>query len=297
MPLFKKKGEGQPQGNNEGQQRSPKSKRCILIGVLCCILILVGIGLGVYFGAFYESESSDKALASDGNVTQNFDPPSGEDCRAIAENRPTPSGGNLTRPGTGYIFDIIMDISLEENTPSSLIVPLSNAIQSQILPALAGCNGRRLLRVVDEEERLLQEGDPNKYVIQDARIVSIVETGERCAASAPQPCKRFRITLEVFLKGRENLDRLTEKIQAAFGAAATHTDEEGDDEDGEGGATDGGASVPKLQLNGPFTGVGVPSIKNTYVPPKRGYGNCSAEDDDCEDDHYDDDEYPTESDD
>jgi len=94
-------------------------------------------------------------------------------------------------------------------------------------------------------------------VIENAKIAFIQEIlGESCKDNVPQPCKRFQVNLNLFLKGEEPFYKLIGKILTAFTVP---------DDDKNTNIEDSVRLKDKLQLDRPFVSVGILAVRSNAI--------------------------------
>ncbi|KAL3934383.1 MAG: hypothetical protein SGBAC_009891 [Bacillariaceae sp.] len=224
------------------EEESKKRKKWISI-CLCLLLVLIGIVVGVIFGMRAGDDDGDitTAVEEDATVlsahpsgapstsptnapstfptnapstTQLYDPPSPDDCIAIAQNRTTSADrAELDQ----FSFRLTIDVTFEtqDDMSDAHLVTLAKAIQTKLVPPVVGCpdasrrnlveEGPSTIRgVVQPTRRHLAVGDSlgkNRFVIADA-FVDGKEVEEACTVSpSPSQCQRVFMDLAVFLKG------------------------------------------------------------------------------------------------
>lgn len=138
-----------------------------------------------------------------------YDPPTPEDCQAIANRSDLNGQDDIVVQS----FDIDMDVSLldpggpSENMTEPLLRELEEKLHAYLIPALAGCNqttetDNNMLR--RKQRRILAS---TQYAIANAKVLAEFSNGVPCKADAPQQCFRVVVNLILYLKG--NVDLLT----------------------------------------------------------------------------------------
>jgi hypothetical protein len=215
--------------NDDNDEAAKKKKRCRIIWLVVIVVLIAG-GVGAYF-ATSSSSKSEAAVAEDSSSapttppvstteaptdpptpeTPLFDPPTEEECAAIA-NGQTVQGQEET---TVKNFDVKMDISLEYDTNLEMLLPdLQSKIQENIMTSLAGCSTGAV------RHRNLQL---YKYVVLNGKVTSLDEVvGETCQEGASQPCVRVVGKMDVYLQGEIELFRLLGKVIEEFAGRANN---------------------------------------------------------------------------
>jgi len=138
-----------------------------------------------------------------------FDPPSQEECRRIA------AGHAVMNDHEDQIlrnFEIQFDVSLSRNSEienDEILSLLDKALQRTFATSLAGCDEvdyQRMLR-----RRLLR-----KNVVSNASFKSNFRESESCLSASPDICYRMVVTLELYLKGEERINKLLGLITSVF---------------------------------------------------------------------------------
>ncbi|KAL3936720.1 MAG: hypothetical protein SGBAC_008027 [Bacillariaceae sp.] len=232
--------EGETVQENKGRGR--RNKLWIIIGVLGCLFLLVTGGVAAFILLRSSGASANLGNATAPSVGNNdggqspsilpptaasgtnaptngpttlqiYDPPSLEDCQAIANNQTIAGQENLTRSD----FNIQLDVKLSvhsEQVSDEMVQELLDALQQIFLPALAGCDEDASRRNLTQTNSLpsMRGSSPNKrqllngasqYVISNAFIGDSDETEIACEEAADDQTGCYRITVEVslYLKG------------------------------------------------------------------------------------------------
>jgi hypothetical protein len=146
-----------------------------------------------------------------------FDPPSEEDCAAIA------NGDALTNQEGAIVkkIDLTIDVTFvptsETDMNDALMDELMNAIQQYLMPLLVGCSVkdiRRLDAPVIRESRKLDTS--LRYVILNAIANGEYLAEESCEEDAEAPCYRVSVNLQLFLKAETRFFTLINFIAADF---------------------------------------------------------------------------------
>lgn len=248
-------------GTRSTEEPQPSKTRRNAIICIVILVILIGGGVGAYFATSKKGE-----VSSDGNnsnmtnapgglptavptsletseapsqVPPLFDPPSNDDCVAIA------NGQNLDEQGAALVrtFDVFFDVSLSVNSNLDPVLPeLQERLQYKIMPELAGCRNDQVPNS-NLRQRALQR---NLFTILNARVDSVTTNGLSCHNSSPRPCRRVLAKLTLYLQGEERIVSLLAKMVQSF--------------DGSNGNVD---LVRKLGLSSPFLQIQMDAIEST----------------------------------
>jgi hypothetical protein len=205
------------------EEKKRRNKCCIYIFIFVVVVIIAGVG--AYFGT--RGSSTDNAegeatpIADQGdspiaatsfNPTTTtsskiptsvplFDPPSEEDCAAIA------NGDALTNQEKAIAdeFNLAIDVTFvptsDTDMNDALMDELMNVIQQYLMPLLVGCvveDSRRLDAPVIRGSRKLQTS--LRYVILNAIANGEYLAEEFCEEDAEAWCYRVSVNLQLFLK-------------------------------------------------------------------------------------------------
>jgi hypothetical protein len=226
------------------EEKKRRNKRCMYI----CIFVVVAIiaGVGAYFGTRgsstdnAEGEATPSADQSDSPTAATsfnpttpapttaaptpsplFDPPSEEDCAAIA------NGDALTNQEGGIVneFDLTIDVTFvptsETDMNDALMDELMKPIQQYLMPSLVGCvveDSRRLDAPVIRGSRKLDTS--LRYIILNAIANGEYLAEESCEQDAEAPCYRVSVNLQLFLKEETRFFTLIDFIAADFDGSA-----------------------------------------------------------------------------
>lgn len=209
-----------------------RSKLWIIVGVLAFLFVLIVGGVATFIvlrnnnkgadtGGQIQTDANATAAPSASKVqqptmtnsslppaptdaptaTQIYDPPSLEDCQAIANNQTLAGQGNATRSD----FNIQLDVTLSVHGEVSdeMVEELMRALQQIFIPALAGCEDeagedRRLMRA-----RKRQLSAAAQYIILNGFVRGIEKAETECLEGSEDPTRCFRLVVEVsvYLKG------------------------------------------------------------------------------------------------
>jgi hypothetical protein len=226
---------------------SGSRKRNILYIVIIIILIVIGVVVGVLVSRNNESSEEDSSEALQDNPAPTvpdvpaptpapttaapseiptsvplFDPPSEEDCAAIA------NGDSLTNQEGAIVneFNLMIDVTFvptsDTDLNDALMDELMNAIQQFLMPLLVGCvveDNRRLDAHVIRGSRKLDIS--LRYIILNAIANGEYLAGESCEEDAEAPCYRVSVNLELFLKAEIRFFTLINFIAADFDGSAS----------------------------------------------------------------------------
>jgi hypothetical protein len=222
----------QEEEEHEGNESSSCSTRKQIIYVVLLLAMVGGIVVGALYGSGTlggsHSEASPPTSSPITTILPSasptefllYDPPSQEDCLAIANNGDIE--GQLS-----YDIVKIMDIRLNVTVDggsyiSSLLWDLKGRLQNSLAPALAGCQveRRRTLSSIRGTTRNL---DAAKYVVANARIEALYQDGRPCNTTANDgatttECYGVEARLYLVLKGDDETDRnLKSLVEDNFG--------------------------------------------------------------------------------
>jgi hypothetical protein len=150
-----------------------------------------------------------------------FDPPSEEDCAAIA------NGDALTNQEGAIVneFDLTIDVTFvptsETDMNDALMDELMKPIQQYLMPSLVGCvveDSRRLDAPVIRGSRKLDTS--LRYIILNVIANGEYLAEESCEQDAEAPCYRVSVNLQLFLKEETRFFTLINFIAAEFDGSA-----------------------------------------------------------------------------
>eukprot|EP00526_Cylindrotheca_closterium_P004911 CAMPEP_0113606844 /NCGR_PEP_ID=MMETSP0017_2-20120614/3071_1 /TAXON_ID=2856 /ORGANISM="Cylindrotheca closterium" /LENGTH=635 /DNA_ID=CAMNT_0000515415 /DNA_START=30 /DNA_END=1937 /DNA_ORIENTATION=- /assembly_acc=CAM_ASM_000147 len=123
-----------------------------------------------------------------------FKPPA--ECFAIANGVALNDQDFLNTTSVSISFDV--SLTADQDT-SSWLTPFEQGLQSNFVPALAGCPTER--RLMEENNRELQnEQNPSRYAIANADSSLAYLPNEPCVSGAEQPCKRVQAIMDLYVK-------------------------------------------------------------------------------------------------
>ncbi|CAJ1970429.1 unnamed protein product [Cylindrotheca closterium] len=200
------------------EERKKRKKKITIVGV-CCIIVLVGAGAATFvsltqdetttpFENLEDATSVPSSAPSNGpTVTQLYQPPSEDDCLAIATNQTIVGQENLEQTD----FDIAFDVTLQSGCDLTAqdVQILLDSIQQTILPSLAGCptqtatrrglranKGNPMIRgTVTQKQRQLAIGD-SRFVISNGFATGGVDSTFVCGDTQDSS---HRIVVNLFL--------------------------------------------------------------------------------------------------
>jgi hypothetical protein len=222
------------------EEEKRRNKRCMYIFIFVVVVIIAGVG--AYFGTYgsstdnEEGEATPSADQSDSPTAATsfnptipapttsaptfgprFDPPSEEDCAAIA------NGDALTNQEGAIVneFDLTIDVTFvstsETDMNDALMDELMNVIQQFLMPSLVGCvveDIRRLDAPVIRGNRKLDTS--LRYIILNAIANGEYLAEESCEEDAEAPCYRVSVNLQLFLNEETRFFTLINFIAADF---------------------------------------------------------------------------------
>ncbi|CAJ1935763.1 unnamed protein product [Cylindrotheca closterium] len=215
-----------------------KRRKRIVITVVVCLVVLIAAGVGAFFGLKKTtdvkqepileptSDADDGSNATDSSMSSNvpsnlpssspsefvirYDPPSDQDCAAVAAGeRPTEEflwQRNFLMP-----MDVVL--SADQNNDETA-QELKEKIQTLLMPELIGCISDADPN--DAVNRKLQLNSEYNYVISKA-IVNVLPREGQCVRSQATTCLHFLVTFDLFLEGLERILTLMELINIVFG--------------------------------------------------------------------------------
>lgn len=197
--------------------------------VVVLLVVVGGIVVGALFGSgTLGSETSPLPSSPTNSPTPSppsssptefllYDPPSLEDCVAIANNGDVE--GQI-RYGIFKTVDIMLNVTVDSGSYlPSLLWDLKSRIQEVISPALAGCaetERRELSPMMRGTRRNLS---PTKFVVVNAWIEALYQDGRDCSyfASDGSECYGTLARMHLILKGEETDDNLLMLLENSFG--------------------------------------------------------------------------------
>lgn len=253
---------------------SLKDRRCmIFIGVLIFAIVCFASGIVLFLGS-QENPSQNDQLEGNRIVPSTqiptlqptnhleFDPPSQDECMAIAEGRALLGEEEIVVKNFLVDMDVVLD-------PFRSMAPFLDILREQmqaiLAPALVGCDDifhRRLRRKVRQRQR--------DYVVANAVFEVALPNGRQCKADTPENCYRVVSNIDLFLQDDEKIVKLIGMIMEVF-------DEE--------------SLVQRLDLSTPFVSiemVGVtsknptlsPTVAPTSPPSRQTFPTVEYEDED-----------------
>lgn len=249
--------------STDDNEAAQKKKRCRMIWIFV-IIILVGGGVGAYFATAGTSSESESVVSNDSssgapsmpptNTTETpsapevtappsretplFDPPSEEDCAAIANGESIQGQEDSTMVIKS--FDVVMDISLATDTNINVLLPdVQSKIQENLMTSLAGCSET----TGNIRHRHLQL---YKYIVLNGNVTSLEQfEGIDCVDGATEPCFRVVARMDLYLQGEIAQFRLLGKVIDEYSAR--------DDEPSF-------SLVQKLELGRPFLEIAIQAV-------------------------------------
>ncbi|KAL3937207.1 MAG: hypothetical protein SGBAC_007634 [Bacillariaceae sp.] len=223
----------QDDANAANEEERKKRRKRIIVAVVCVLLLIVA-GVVTYFGLNRDTDTSteeavpDTATSGGTNTTNSsvpsnlptdlpssspsefvfrYDPPSEEDCSAVA-NGETPGGDALIQRNFLLPMDVVMSADKDEDETAQ---ELKESIQTLLMPELLGCPS------ASAANRKLQTGVPlvANYVITNA-IVDVQPSGS-CGRTEATPCQGVLVSIGLRLEGLERILTLMEMINVVFG--------------------------------------------------------------------------------
>jgi hypothetical protein len=202
--------------NTETAQASETKRRLLL---LYCTIILVAIAIagGVTAGiVLQKEESTTDATQTDSPVVPTtesptesvpfYDPPSEEDCLAIANNDSVEDQNLLVAKALEMEFDVTLN---GEQVVSSWLDDFTEKMEEYLALLLTGC--------LEDTQQDVVAGDQGstrhhrklarniRYVIANVIASGKYNIDQSCQAGAEQPCYRIFASLQLFLKGDETV--------------------------------------------------------------------------------------------
>jgi len=206
------------------ERKDDPQKKRLLVGIILCLLILLGIAAGVawYFLTQVNEENVNTNNPSTNNPSASsrmpsevptlypttlssstptnipllFDPPNEEDCFNIRDQRPVRKQDDMVQTP----FGLDLDVTVQEGTDTQVwLEALTEAVQQKLILDLTGCSTlqRKLELDSNEHHRYLNE---NRFVIGNANATGEFQIEKECLPSAPQPCFRYVVTMDLYLK-------------------------------------------------------------------------------------------------
>ncbi|CAJ1948587.1 unnamed protein product [Cylindrotheca closterium] len=224
--------EAQQRNKNNVGGLNPQKKK-FLTGIIICLMLLLGIAAGVAWFLLTQDDSSETpatldetaattspsvpleppssvptSMPSDNptNVPQLFDPPNQEDCFNIRGRAPVSNQDDMILTPFGLDFDVTV-------VPGALTAFWVDSFMDKffrtLVPDLTGCDRRQRRRKVLElpsvAESHHQQRQLNgiRYAIGNVNATGEVQLGKSCEDGAPQPCYRFVIKMDLYLKDED----------------------------------------------------------------------------------------------
>jgi hypothetical protein len=195
-------------------------KRPLLLYFGRCLLALAAVGGGVAAVILVNDRSSSSpsnipttlepsqneatksptaADTSSPTTASIYDPPTPEDCLAIANGIALDGQDEMIARS----FDIDMDVTLDvgSNLNDTLLGDLERSLQTVLAPALTGCS----------------DGSSSNYVVGNAYIVVESKGDQPCEVDSEEACFHAVAVLLLYLKGEEKLLTLFGLISNVFG--------------------------------------------------------------------------------
>jgi hypothetical protein len=153
------------------------------------VVLSAGIATGMLLGGD-DQDSNMKVVIT-------YDPPSPEECAAIANG--TVVDGQ--EDATVQSFDIHIQVTLAyEADMAVLLTEMTQQIQETLLPLLVGCD----------------DDAPTTNVIANGGVNAKQNEAQSCSDGAAGPCHSVIVTMDLYLKGEESSETLKETISNVF---------------------------------------------------------------------------------
>ena len=211
-----------------------------LCGMFWCLVLLSIVGVLVWKFAFDNKDTEPivippstptnqpvdqptfRPVQNPTEPTFEFDPPTEDDCAAIAEGREIPDQDTLWKEE----FDIEIDVVFDETPESmdSLMQTLKGRIQEVLLPALAGCPESQQERLLVSQRDILRgtrslngSTDPSDvYLTANAKVTFIREMPSTACESSVEPCYKWKVGLDYISKANVSVLTIITIIGRAF---------------------------------------------------------------------------------
>jgi hypothetical protein len=202
--------------NHDGQHKRP-----LLLYFGCCLLALAAIGGVVAAAVILVNDSSSSSpsniptslMPSQNEATESptatdtssptkasiYDPPTPEDCLAIANGTALDGQDEMIARSFNIDMDIALDVGFNLN--DTLLGDLEKRLQTVLAPVLTGCS----------------DGSSSNYVVGNAYIVVESKDDQPCEVDSEEPCFHAVAVLLLYLQDEEKLLTLFGLISNVFG--------------------------------------------------------------------------------
>ncbi|KAL3940053.1 MAG: hypothetical protein SGBAC_005333 [Bacillariaceae sp.] len=201
--------------------------------VLICIIVFLVLGIGGVLAWFFLGRAASDATSLENQVRapaipsqapswnptsvpsdipskipQLFDPPSQEDCILIQNQLAVDNQNSMIPTPFGFDFDV----TIVEGTENALwIATFMTALIRNLVPDLTGCSTRRLLLLQEESSpSSWQQQDHHdyyhrnlneiRYAIGNVNVTGEFQLGRACEDDAVDPCFRFVVKMDLYIK-------------------------------------------------------------------------------------------------